>query len=190
MFSWTRRVSQRNLKGASTTKSSVEGGGRGFCQVSSSSHVRKNDRVGNLMVASGVLRQEQCSDVLLRRRWPDYLDLWMPVVHRSRLPSPPGRSRVRRVDFSRTPELLNSILLFTSFLSKLHFFSCFEHFSTRCQNRTHVTFGVVFVRPNPKLNPETPPQTPYTPQNTLNTLNTPNPKHLNPHFWTFSRPFC
>ena len=36
------------------------------------------------MVASGALRQEQCSDVLLRKRWPDNLDLWWrPVVHRS-----------------------------------------------------------------------------------------------------------
>ena len=79
------------------------------------------------------------------------------------------------VDFSFSPEphiafcvflstpfelyALNPITLFASFLSKLQFFICFEFFFFRQGVRIepHVTFRVVFVPPNPKLNPTTNP---------------------------------
>ena len=66
---------------------------------------------------------------------------------------------------------LNSILLFTSFLSKLQFFSCFEHFSTRCQNRTPFYISGRFCPAKPKINPWNP---------TLNTLNTLNTLDISP----------
>ena len=57
---------------------------------------------------------------------------------------------------------LNTILLFTSFLSKLHFSAVLSIFREGVRIEPHITFRVVFVRPNPKI-PK--PQT---------------PKHLNP----------
>ena len=55
--------------------------------------------------------------------------------------------------------LLNPIFLFTSFLSRLQFFSCFEHFFDKASESIgpHVTYRVVLVRPNPQLTPETNP---------------------------------
>ena len=51
---------------------------------------------------------------------------------------------------------LNTILLFTSFLSKLKLFNCFEHFfGVRIE--LHITFRVVLVPPNSKLTPTTNP---------------------------------
>ncbi len=65
----------------------------------------------------------------------------------------------------------------------LHFaFFCPRLFC--CTPEHHITFRIVFVRPNPKLNatikPPNPPQPPKTPK---------THKHQNLHLWTFSRPF-
>ena len=58
---------------------------------------------------------------------------------------------------------LNSFLLCTSYLSELQFFSCSEHFFVKV-SESNPTFWVVFVLPNPKLNPTTKPLNPQTPQ--------------------------
>ena len=71
---------------------------------------------------------------------------------------------------------LNPISLFTSFLSKLQFFSCSEHFSTRCQNRTVCYISGRFRPGKPQIKPYNQP-TEHTKKptlNTLHTLNTPN----------------
>ena len=61
---------------------------------------------------------------------------------------------------------LNSILLLTLFLSKLQFFSCFEHFSTRCQNRTPCYISGRFCPVKSKIKPYNQPL-----------LNTEHPEH-------------